>query len=86
MKIRRGKIAILLFVVGLVIPALVITAIQVKERAVNYCTRTPTAEPDSLVTVEFSDSPLGWVCHKTFVDISGEPIGETIDTRLPLIP
>ncbi|NBQ93643.1 MAG: hypothetical protein EBU06_06950 [Micrococcales bacterium] len=86
MYIQRGKIAILLVVLMMVVPGIFITALNIRERAMNTCTATPTPEPDSKVTMDFSRSPLGWVCHKTLIDETGEPIGATVDTIIPLIP
>lgn len=86
MKIQRGKIALLLVVPMLLIPAVLIAYGAIQQRAMNVCTATPTPEPDFQASVDFSSSPLGWVCHKTPTDKSGLPIGATVDKRIPLIP
>jgi galactitol-specific phosphotransferase system IIC component len=86
MKIQRGKIAILLVVVVMIVPAVLMSATSLHERATNICGSTPTSEPDSLSHVEFSSSPLGWVCYKTFVDKLGHPLGKTLKRQLPLVP
>jgi len=86
MKIQRGKIAILLVVLVMMVPAVAISALSLHERAMNTCTATPTPEPDFAVTTDFSFSPLGWVCHKTLTDKDGNPIGATVDKHIPLIP
>ena len=86
MKIQRGKIAILLVVLVMIVPAVLMSATSLHERATNICGSTPTSEPDSMSHVEFSSSPLGWVCYKTFVDKSGHPLGKTLKTQLPLVP
>ena len=86
MKIQRGKIALLLVVPMLLITAVLITWGIMQGRAMSVCTATPTPEPDFRASVDFSSSPLGWVCHKTPTDKSGLPIGATIDKRIPLIP
>ena len=86
MKIQKGKVAILLLALILVIPVLKGIGSIVEERAMNACTATPTSEPDSENSVEFSWSTLGWVCHETLTDKDGKPIGDTTDTHLPLFP
>jgi hypothetical protein len=86
MKIQRGKIAILLVVLVMIVPAGVITVKLLHERATSACIATPTSEPDSQGHIEFTWSPLGWVCYKTFVDKLGHPLGKTLKTQLPLVP
>ena len=86
MKIQRGKIAILLVVLVMMVPAGLFTYKVIDDRAWSACTATPTPEPDSEVTKEFTWSPLGWVCHITWIDKSGKPIGDTFDKHIPLIP
>jgi len=86
MKIQRGKIAFLLVVLVMIVPAVLMSATSLYERATNICGATPTSEPDSRYHVEFTSSPLGWVCYKTWIDKSGQPIGETMERQLPLIP
>ena len=86
MKIQRGKIAVLLVVLVFLIPLGIITAARLHERATSTCTATPRPEPDSIVRVEFTWSPLGWICYKTWTDDSGQPSEETLERQLPLIP
>jgi hypothetical protein len=86
MKIQRGKIAILLVALVMLVPAGFITFGAIHERAMSACTSTPTPEPDSEVSMDFSSSPLGWVCHKTLTDKDGNPIGATVDRNISLIP
>ncbi|MEY4418062.1 MAG: hypothetical protein RIQ88_500 [Actinomycetota bacterium] len=86
MKIQRGKVAILLVVVGMVLPAIFISYKAIDNRAWSVCNATPTAEQDSEVTKDFSWSPLGWVCHKTWTDKHGRPTGEPVDKHIPFIP
>jgi len=86
MKIQRGKIAILLVVLVMVVPAGLMSAASLQERATNVCNSTPTSEPDSISHVEFTWSPLGWVCYKTFVDKLDHPLGKTLKRQLPLVP
>jgi len=86
MKIQRGKIAILLVVLVMFVPGGVITVKLLHERATSACIATPTSEPDSQGHIEFTWSPLGWVCYKTWIDKFGKPIGETMERQLPLIP
>jgi hypothetical protein len=86
MKIQRGKIAILLVVLVMVLPAGLFTYKAINDRAWNACTATPTPEPDSAAHVEFTSSPLGWVCYKTFVGKTANPLGKTLMRQLPLVP
>jgi hypothetical protein len=86
MKIQRGKIAILVVTLVMIVPFVFISATSLHERATSVCNSTPNSEPDSLSHVEFTTSPLGWVCYKTFVDKLDHPIGKTLKRQLPLIP
>lgn len=68
MKIVRGKVAIALVGVILLIPVMGLSVVALTKAAMNRCTATPTSEPDSVVTVEFKLDSFDWICHKRWVD------------------
>lgn len=81
MKIVRGKVAFALVGVVLFIPTMLLTFAYLKEAAMNRCTSSATAEPDSQVTVEFNLGGLDWICHKRWTET-----GVLEDKHISLLP
>lgn len=90
MKIQRGKVAILLVLMVMVVPGGFMTAFSIRDNAMNACTASPPSDPlkldDFSASVDLRWSTLSWVCHREYTDEDGEPNGITSTLTFPLIP
>ena len=86
MKIQKGKVAIALLVLVLLIPLSKGVGRMLEERAGNRCTATPTDSPDFSGSVDLNFDTLSWVCHREYTDENGEPNGIASTLIFPLIP
>jgi hypothetical protein len=86
MKIQKGKVAIALLVLILMIPLSRFAGSVVEERAVNRCTATPGDSADFLAYVEFKWSSMSWACQREYTNEQGEKNGLVLRVSFPLIP
>lgn len=90
MKIQRGKVAILLVLMVMVVPGGFMTAFSIRDMAMNACMATPPSETlkldDFSASVDLHWSTLSWVCHREYTDEEGEPNGLAETVTFPLIP
>jgi hypothetical protein len=80
MNIRKGWPLVTLGTL-LVVSFLFLCFAVLPKQAMNKCIETPTDEPNSSVTTEFSWGSFDWICHKTV-----EGTGEKTSRHIPLIP
>jgi hypothetical protein len=90
MKIQRGKVAILLVVLVMVVPGGIMSAFSIRETAMNACTASPPSDPlkldDFNASVDLNWSTLSWVCQREYTNEEGEPNGIAQTVTFPLIP
>jgi hypothetical protein len=86
MKIQKGKVAIALLVLILMIPLSRFAGSVVEERAVNRCTSTPGDSADFLAYVDFNWSSMSWTCQREYTNEEGGKNGLVSRESFPLIP
>ena len=86
MKIQKGKVAVALLVLVILIPLSRFAGSVVEERAVNRCTATPLDSADFLAYVDFNWSNMSWVCQREYTNELGEKNGIASRVSFPLIP
>lgn len=86
MKIQKGKVAIVLLALVLLLPLSRFAGSVVEERAVNRCAATPADSADFLAYVDFNWSTMSWACQREYTNELGEKNGLVSRVSFPLIP